>query len=184
MSRRFLLLLVILFAVASVAQQGPGNECTIAGTWYGGSVVAYQMTIIPIQPAGHYMVLTQAGFTDAKFTTMYSGISEKKGDGYEGTFMQFYSDNEAFTTAPPTILLFPDLRVGYSIMKLTDCNTISNYIPFFGVYFGYRVWAGEVTPFVSPLDFDFLDLLSNGKPIRETYHRIPNSINPALLHHD
>ena len=64
---RHLLFLLILTALTCVAQPGMGNDCTIAGTWYGGSVVAYQMTVTqhsegkftPTTPAGHYIVMAE-----------------------------------------------------------------------------------------------------------------------------
>jgi hypothetical protein len=59
MSRRFLVLLVLLANVPCLTQPGAGNDCTLAGTWYGGSVVAYQLTIVPSVPAGHYTISVQ-----------------------------------------------------------------------------------------------------------------------------
>lgn len=182
MSRR-LAILLILVALPCFAQQGPGNDCTIAGTWYGGSVVAYQMTIIPIAPAGRFVVITEPGFTDGKLSTLYSETVVKNGDSYEGGGIQFYSEDPSFATEPPTLGKLPDVRAVWSTMKLTDCNTLSNYIPFFGLYFSSGIWSGKTIPFTTPLDVDLVVILNDGKAIQETYHRMPTAKPPAELMH-
>ena len=54
-----LVVFLVVAALPCLAQPGMGNDCTIAGTWYGGSVVAYQMTVTPTTPAGHYIVMAE-----------------------------------------------------------------------------------------------------------------------------
>jgi len=57
-----LVLLVGLVLASSqlLSQEVRGRHgCDISGAWYGGSVVAYHMTIIPASPAGHYIVFAE-----------------------------------------------------------------------------------------------------------------------------
>jgi hypothetical protein len=83
----------------------------------------------------------------------------------------------------------PDINAVWSSMKLVDCNTIENRIPFFGVYFGSKIWQPGVnwldpgkTPLRDDPDVDLLDILAGGMPIVETYHRLFPTVNPTLLH--
>jgi hypothetical protein len=62
----------------------------------------------------------------------------------------------------------PDINAGWVSMKLVDCNTVSNVIPFFGMYFAANVWNSQKTPMIDAPDVDLLDILSNDKPIVET----------------
>ena len=89
----------------------------------------------------------------------------------------------------------PDIIVGWNSMRLLDCNTIKNTIPFLGMYFGAGIWKpgtpwtginwlrGKV-PLLDPPDVDMIPVLTGDvKPIVETYHRVSTTINPYLLHH-
>ena len=179
----FILVAISSFVSPCFAQQGQGNECTIAGNWIGGSVVAYQMTIIPINPSGHYMVLTQPGFTEGTLATMFTQTVVKHGDVYEGGGVQLYSENPAFASGPPTLFLMPDVHVLWSSMKLTDCNTLTTSIPFFGLYFADGIFSGTTVPFVTPLDVDLVNVLNGGMPITESYRRLPTTKPaPELMH--
>ncbi len=204
MARRVLILVVLLAAVSCLAQQGLGNDCTLAGTWYGGSVVAYQFTIIPAGPAGHYITFAQGFYKNAVMNTVYSGTLEKRGNKYEGSGMALLTQDPDFLNPPPLGKL-PDIIAGWFITELTDCNTIKSTIPFLGLYFGRPMppqikgiwepgtpWTGinwvanGVAPMFDAPDVDMIPVLTGGetKPIVETYHRLPMSVNPTLLHHN
>jgi hypothetical protein len=161
-----------------------GSDCGIAGTWYGGSVVAYQMTIIPTVWPDRYTVYSDPMFTDGTKNTLYTGTLVKRGQLYEGSLLQMTSNDPAFATFPPTLGLMPDINAGWVSMKLVGCNTVSSLIPFFGLYLSNSVWTGQKTPMIDAPDVDLLNVLNGGKPIIETYHRLPATVNRALLHHE
>ncbi len=197
MLRRVLVLLVLLAPVPCLAQQGVGNGCTLAGTWYGGSVVAYQLTIVPSVPAGHYSIFAQGVYKAAAITTTVTGEVVKKDNAYEGSILSLIGD-ESFVNLPPGANgKMPDLEVAWQSIEMLDCNTIKNTIPFFGTYFGPPIWepgtpwsgvnwiAGGKVPLLDAPDVDLIPILTGDtKPIVETYHRLLQTVNPALLHHN
>jgi hypothetical protein len=77
----------------------------------------------------------------------------------------------------------PDINAGWLSMKLVGCNTVSNLI-FFGLYLSNSVWSGQKTPMIDAPDVDLINGLNGGRPIVETYHRLPAKVNRALLHHE
>ena len=115
---RHLLFLLILTALTCVAQPGMGNDCTIAGTWYGGSVVAYQMTVTPTTPAGHYIVMAEPMYVNpqAPLAAKYTGQLIKKADVYEGSILSLSGD-KSFINLPGTNPKMPDLEVGWETMQ-------------------------------------------------------------------
>ena len=180
----------VLLTIGAVAQDRSSadayfaSDCGIAGTWHGGSVVAYQMTIIPTVWPDHYTVYADPMFTNGAKNTLYTGTLVRRGQLYEGSLLQMTSKDPAFATSPPTLGLMPDINAGWVSMKLVGCNTISNSIPFFGLYLSNSVWTGQKTPLIDAPDVDFLNVLNGGRPIVEMYHRLPAKVNRALLHHD
>jgi len=192
----FQVLGLALYAVLPCfAQQGEGNECTPAGTWYGGSVVAYFQTIVPAGPAGHYTGMAQPMYKNAVMSTSYAGSLVKNGKVYEGPTMSLTTQDPAYSGQPPFANL-PDMIVGWMSVEMVDCNTLKNTISFLGLYFGAGIWqpgtpwtginwisSGKI-PLVSEPDVDLIPVLTGDvKPIVETYHRLPETVNPALLHH-
>jgi hypothetical protein len=158
--------LPILLVLPCYAQQGQGNECTPAGTWYGGSVVAYHMTVTPAGPAGHYVVTAQGMYKNTVMNTLYAGISIKNGRVYEGNGMSLATTDPDFLNPPP-IGKLPDIISGWFSMEMVDCNWIPN----------------AKIPLVNEPDVDMIPILTGDvKPIVETYHRLPETVNPALLH--
>ncbi len=196
MPRRFLVVAVLLVAtVPCLAQQGMGNDCTLAGSWYGGSVVAYQLMIAPSTPAGQYTFVFQAMYGDPTVTKEAnpSGKLVKHGKVYEGSMLALSGDSTFITLPPGANGKLPDLYVGWVSMELVDCNTIRNTIPFFGIYFGAGIWkpgnpvmgvdwvSGGKVPLVSEPDVDLIPILTfDTKPIVETYHRLPEGVNRDL----
>ena len=189
---------LLTLTIGAVAQQGP-SECTLAGTWYGGSVVAYQMTITPALPSpviafgpylafgDTYIVHFDGMYKNAVLNTSYTGLLKKNGTRYEGMAMALVTNDPDFLKPPP-IGKMPDLLVGMNSFELVDCNSIRNTMPFFGRYFAASIWnpgvewLGVKTPLVDAPDVDMLNMLTGGQPVIETYHRLPQTINPHLLH--
>lgn len=189
MFRQALAVVIALAATPCFAQQGAGNECTPAGVWYGGSLTAYQMTVTPVLPAGHYAVSSAGMYKTSALNTLINGELVKQGDRYEGSIMALTGDDH-FLLPPAQFVKMPDLTVGWISMRLNDCNSITITVPFFGIYFGPTMWAPNVlgatftdkVPLVDPPDIDMLDVLTGGFPIVENYRRVPNGVNPLLLH--
>lgn len=132
--------LLLSVTTGALAQQGKGNECTPAGVWYGGSAVAYHMTVIP---AGPYTVFAEGMYKDGVMTTSYWGALTKKNHKYEGSLMQLYTADPDFLNMPP-IGKMPDIRAGWSSMEMLNCNTIKNTLPFFGLYLARNIWEPGV----------------------------------------
>ena len=184
--RLSVILFILVFAAFASAQEGEGNECTLAGTWYGGSVVSYQMTIVPSGPAGHYTIFAEGMYTNSAKSTTYTGTMVKKGNKYVGNMMQLSTSDTAFQGQPPYNHM-PDIFAGLSNFELTDCNTLKNTITRFGIYFGANIWEpgtpnggpiwktgiGVKIPALDPPDVDLIDILNHGHAtIIETYHRL------------
>ena len=166
----------------------PPRSCDLTGTWYGGSVVAYHMTVIPAVRPGHYTVFAQGMYKTSVMNTVYTGEVARKRNKYEGSLIQLSTSDPDFLNPPP-IGKMPDITAAWASMELVDCNTIKNTIPFFGVYFAGDIWQPGVVwltpgkvPFLDAPDVDLLDVLAGGMPIVETYHRVFRTVNPALLH--
>ena len=190
----FVITLLVMVATNAFAQQGKGNECTPAGVWYGGSVVAYSLTITQSGPAGNYVTYGEGMYKTSILATGYSATLQKIGNKYEGAGMALETSSPEYLNPPPFKTL-PDLAAAWFSIEMVDCNTIKNTIPFFGMYFGASIWqpgtpwsgvnwlsSGKV-PFVDAPDLDLIPILTGAmKPIVETYHRVPTKVNPALLH--
>lgn len=195
MRNRVLIVIVMLVpALVCLAQQGVANDCTPAGVWYGGSVVGYHMTITQSGPATHYSIMAQGMYKNSVMNTAYTGELNKVGNHYEGAMMALSTQDPDFMNPPP-IGKLADITAGWSIMEMVDCNTLKNTIPFFGLYVGAFIWqpaAGPSTggiqwlngktPLLDAPDLDLVDFLAGGKPIIETYHRLPKTVNRSLFH--
>ncbi len=165
--RGILLALVVGIAPGALsAQRARARDCSPAGVWYGGSVVAYQLTITATGRPGHFSTLAQGMFRNAVMNTAYTGELLRKGDRYEGPLMQLTTADTAFMQPPPTGKM-PDINAGWGIVEMIDCNTIRNTIPFFGTYAGAGIWqpgvvwtSGGKVPLVDPPDVDLLNVLN------------------------
>ncbi|HET8824776.1 MAG TPA: hypothetical protein VFM77_06585, partial [Terriglobales bacterium] len=100
--------LLVIVSVGALAQQGKRNDCTIAGTWYGGSVVAYSLTITQSGPAGHYVTYGEGMYKTSILSTGYAGTLARNGDKYEGSGMALETSNPEYLNPPPFQTL-PDL---------------------------------------------------------------------------
>ncbi len=186
--------IALMFSIAAVAEQGKGAPCTPAGVWYGGSVVAYRISIVPAGPAGHFSVLTEAMYKNSVMSTIWSGQIEKHGKQFEGTLSALSTQDPAYNGPPPFTNL-PDIAAGWFTFELLDCNTMKSTIPFLGLYLGATIWQpgtpwtginwlpNAKVPMHDPPDMDLIPFLTGDvKPIVETYHRVLRTVNPALLH--
>ena len=161
------------------AAQGFGNNCDISGTWYGGSDPQYQYlwTFSPVA-AGRYYSLTQPGFDNHPFGyitwTNWSGELRKTGARTYTSFSMSYWvwDPEAAAAAGVDSTL-PEVDIVHSTVKMIDCDTFTSTID---VYAGYFSFTPEKTPFVTPPDIDWLQVLYPGvTTLVETYHRMPTA---------
>lgn len=193
--------LIVSLATGALAEQGKGNNCSITGTWYGGSTVAYKMTISENIPAETYTVVFEGMYKSSVMNTTYTTTLVRKGNRYEGSGLALITQDPDFLNPPP-IGKLPDILVGWFSIDLLDCRTIRNTIPFLGMYFGAAIpgvtlgiwqpgtpwsgiaWvAGAKAPMIDPPDVDMIPVLTGDvKPIVETYRKVPNKVNPALLH--
>ncbi len=183
-----LFVLVAGLAAWPLAGQKPRREeCLPDGVWYGGSVVAYQMTIVPGGRDGHYLVTAEGMYRSGALSTTVTGELFKKGDRYEGALMQLFTSDSAFLRPPPAGKM-PDIHAAWSVIRMVDCNTLETTITFYGVYAAAQVWEPGVIwkagkrPLVDPPDVDLLNVVSGGTPVTETYRRLPRTIDLGLLH--
>jgi hypothetical protein len=126
--------------------------------------------------------------------TGYAGTLAKNGKVYEGPTMSLTTQDPAYSGQPPFANL-PDVAVGWTSVEMVDCNTLKSTLPFLGVCFGASIWEPG-TPrtginwmpnakisLLSPPDVDLIPILTGDtRPIVETYHRLPETVNPDLLH--
>jgi hypothetical protein len=164
--------ILLLFSIPGFAQ-GVGTSCDISGTWYGGSDPAYQYlwTISPMA-GGRYNSLVQPGFDNRPFGYItwsnWSGeilkIDARTYDQYAMSYF-VWAPGSAPEGVDGTL---PEVDIVRSRIRLVDCNTLTNSID---VYAGYYNFTPEKTPFVTPVDFDFLA----GGVLVETYHRMPTA---------
>lgn len=196
------LTLAVLFSTGAIAlaQERKTHQCSPAGVWYGGSVVAYRMTIIPTEDPGRFIGLAEGMYKNSIMNTSFAGEFTRKGNRYEGTSMSLTTQDPEYLNPPPFSKL-PDMAIGWMSMRMLDCNTLQNTIPMYGLYFGPPATPGSGfwqpgTPWtgidwitngkrilIDPPDVDLIPILTGDtKPIVETYHRVPGYINPVLLH--
>lgn len=164
-----ILIIATPYSAQGISTQGFGNECTPAGTWWGGSDnlpdhagFKYLMTIVPSR-AGNFSVLFNGAYSmnDAGFPveTQWSGELVKKRGNYKLFLIRLVNTDATF---PPQQL--PLIQAVTADLEFTDCDTISVVFDFFGIYF----WDSGSVPFVDPPDAP-----GPPTPIYETYKRMP-----------
>jgi hypothetical protein len=171
MHNRVALLAVLVFAAIVVAvpcaAQGVGNNCDISGTWYGGSDPQYQYlwSLTPVG-AGRYYSSIQNGYDVRPFgmaaASAWVGEAIKSGHKTFDTYLMSY-------WIPDVAGALPEVDIVHSRVEFIDCNTFTSTIDVFGAYYSF---TPARTPFVTPLDLDFLA----GGVIVETYHRMPTML--------
>ena len=163
-------LILLVFSVPGYAQ-GVGTSCDISGTWYGASDPAFQY-LWTIGPAagGRYTSIIQPGFDNQQFgfrswTTWSGEITRIDARTFDSSAMSYW-------VSSPTDL--PEVDIVHGRIRLVDCNTLTHTID---TYAGYLSFAPEKTPFVTPPDLNFLQILFN-PPVTtlvETYRRMPTA---------
>lgn len=181
-NRQILLAILVLLAVAVAipcSAQGVGKSCDISGTWYGGSDPAFQYlwTITPLN-AGRYSSVTQPGFDNRPFgyitwTNWTGEITRVDARTYDSYGMSYWV--WAPGAAPDGVnAALPEVDIVHSRLRLVDCNTMTSTID---LYAGYFSFTPEKTPFVTPPDVDWLQVLYPGvTTLMETYHRMPTTL--------
>lgn len=163
------LLIFALFAISAVTcfAQGFGNQCTPAGTWYGGdetSSAKYLMVVTPGK-AGEFSLRFVQGFTPkVPRISEYSGVILKtQAGGWESfSIALLNADLTTPPTAPP-----PSIRAVHARIDFSDCDTLTSTIDFYSKY----DW-GKI-PFVS---HEFETVFKEGQhEIVEIYHRVPTT---------
>jgi len=159
---RVFALTTLLLAVPCVAQRGVGNHCTLAGTWYGGTVVAYQMTIAPSIP-GHYTFSYQGIFKASAIAATGTGELVKNGNIYEGSSLSLVGDDSFVNLPPGANGRMPDVEAVWSSFEMVDCNTMKSTVSFFGTYLAANIWDPGIVwktgkPLVDPPDIDWLSI--------------------------
>lgn len=168
MKRTNILVVSIVFLVAAIPclGQGFGNECTLAGTWYGGSegTSKYVATIVPTR-ANHYSAVFDGAYSMAPLgfpvKTIWSSqfVKQNKGEyEYKGTAIGLLNRSAEFPPTGP-----PEIGAVRFHAKLDGCDTLKMVYDFFGGYF----W-GDKVPFRDPPDY-----IVAPTPFEETYRRVP-----------
>jgi hypothetical protein len=173
---------------------GFGNECTPAGTWFGGSEngAKYLMTVVPAMP-NHYTVVFQAAFKPrVPILTQYTGEMRHVKAAIFDTFIIAMVNNSELPPDPGADSTRPQVWAVRSRGEIKDCDTFEFEIDFFVVY----NWRGDLVPFKDAPD---THRLAPGNVIRETYHRMnaavctecparpddgpqtPSLVNPAFI---
>ncbi len=174
--RKMMFVVVVLFAaLIPCLAQGFGNECTPAGTWYGGGAdpsltihsPKYLLTIVPSR-AGRYSIRADEGFSTnpavvAKLSE-FSGELIKQEDGTYRAYALALANSSS--VPPPMGGLDPQIWAIREHVTLTDCNTLQFEIDFFAVY----AWGH--TPFLDTPDGY---RLPPGTVAIETYKRMATS---------
>ena len=179
MHNRAALIGALVFAMVAVAvpcgAQGVGNSCDISGTWYGGSDPQYQYvwSLTPVG-AGRYYSSIQNGYDVRPFgmvsASAWVGEAIKTGHKTFDTYnMSFWLWDPAAAAAAGLDPSLPEVDIVHSRVEFIDCNTFTSTIDVFGAYYSF---TPARTPFVTPLDADFLA----GGTIVETYHRMPTTL--------
>jgi len=176
-------IILVAFAAAPVAAQGPGNSCDVTGTWYNGG---YVLKITPMA-AGRYHIEADYGWNPSgdwySYVTEWTGEMSKKGAGSFEVYMMSYLTWKSAEATEAAKAFFGDMGFsveidpGYAELdavrsraELVDCNTLTNLVDVLWVYFPSE--SNPVpTPFLTPPSFDVLQ----GGTIPETYTRMPTA---------
>jgi hypothetical protein len=169
--------LVLLLSSVPGHSQGVGNGCDISGTWYGGGDPHFQYlwSTTPMG-AGRYHFVGPLGFDYHLFgyvhATPWDGEAIKSGSKTFDVYAISYWlwDPVAAAAFDPTIdPSLPEVDIVRSRVTFIDCDTFTNTVDVYGAYFNF---TPEKTPFVTPVDMNYLP----GGPITETYHRMPTTL--------
>ncbi len=162
----FALLIAAAMLVPAAVAQGFGKECTIAGTWYGGSEVKYLATITPITGerfSARFELVASLQYIPYSAWTSWSGEFRKAQVGYVGQSVSMYTTSPAF---PPSGDSY-EVDAVRSSLEFIDCDNITITYDFYGIYLDLNK-----VPFVDQPDLGG-DIPAPG--MVESYHRVPNT---------
>ncbi len=164
MKQLVLILCLVFLSVASFAGNSPA--CSPTGTWYGGGVTKYILTITPITgerfAIRYEPVYSLVGLGKAAWTSVPGQLKRVEGNRYVGQAIIMSTTSSAL---PPPEDSY-ELDAVRSWMVFTNCDDIQLTYDFWGGYFGLNK-----VPFVDPPDVIYLP---PGGFI-ETYHRMPTT---------
>jgi hypothetical protein len=152
-----LISLVVVICIPVLAADENNRTCSPVGTWFGGSGVKYQLTIIA-DGSDKYTVIYDPAFQVPPFSigTKFTGVMVKKGNVFSATGMVMLNTDTTYPPAPPVIWALRETG------RMPDCNSLEFTITFFAAY----SW-GKV-PLVDEPDY-----YPAPTPIYETYKRTP-----------
>jgi len=180
--RNVAVVLVFLFGsvAACLGQSGTNANCTLAGTWYGGSPDAgfpyYHMTLTPLTSSsfstrGQYD--SEIGSLGYLHATDWTGDLTQNGKKtFRGFIMSMWQWDPASNLLPPGVdAALPEMDfIPYNV-EFLDCNSFKGTIHHWYVYFNFtndiKPLSKQSRPPDLVMDFD--------PPIVEIYHRAPNS---------
>lgn len=167
MIRVISLVLSLLPAAITCLGQGIGNDCSLAGTWYGvGDGAKYLMTIIPIR-GNEYATIVHPGFKPkVPALAAYSGVTIMKSGNFYTSNLIALANTSDLPPLPGSPSLFPQIWAVRSLIHLLDCNTLHNEIVFWGAYLS----TSNKVPFQDAPD---AYLLQPPATEIETYRRMP-----------
>jgi hypothetical protein len=162
-----------LLVIPSLAQnlQGP-NNCSLAGTWYGGSDYKYISTITPVT-GQTFAITSDPVFDNASFG--YKAWTSWSGELVKITARRYVAQVIGmFTTSaelPPPVNSY-ELDGARAWVEFIDCDHLQFSYDFFSAYFDL-----SKIPFVDPPDLNYLP--PGG--IVETYQRMPTTCPACSL---
>jgi hypothetical protein len=161
-------ILVVCSAISGYA--GGAGECSLAGTWYGGSYnpenagYKYQYTFSPVK-GGRFFAMADGAYNPdslgaAVATTWTGEVVKTTGGGYEIRLIALTTNDP---TEPPEEL--PMILAVRGDLEKDGCDTITIRYTWFAVY----QW--DTVPFVDePVAWN---LYAGSDPIVETIQRMP-----------
>jgi hypothetical protein len=163
----------VLLLAAAAAQNAPiPNNCSLVGTWYGGSDYKYMTMITPIT-GERFAIRSEAVYDNNawgyKAWTSWSGeLVRVDGGRYVAHAISMFTTSSD-PQPPPDSFELDGVRAW---VEFKNCDTLHFYYDFFGAYFDLNK-----TPFVDTPDLNYLP--PGG--INETYRRMPTTC-PACNH--
>jgi len=181
MNKTILLIISCALLVSPGLAQNPQHNCSMVGTWLGGSdpsgIPYYQMTITS-EVDGKLLVAYQAMYGPGIHYTSWTGEAKKgtaKTSEYAlATYIitqemaDFYLQNFGIQVDPGSF----EADGIYTHARMLDCDTIESTITWFGWYIPI---TPDTVPFVTQPQIEYIRDLNGGQPIVEIYRRIgPN----------
>ncbi len=161
--RKGICIIIFLLSGLSMLAQGFGNDCTPAGTWYGGadSKAKYLLTVIPTR-AGHFSIRFDEGFTPAipKLSEFSGEMIHDNDGGYKAYAIAL--GNLSSEAPNSSAAVYPFVWTVREKATMPNCDTLV-----FEIYQSrWYLWG------YLPFSEDFWqNRLPNNQPVYETYLR-------------